>query len=469
MKIHMLMLALLASTTIYAQPQQFDLVRFTQPAGWKKEASPNAIQFSKENSADGSYCLITVLKSIPGTKNAKENFDAAWQTVVMEMVKAGKTPEMLPASKENGWEALSGYAPFELEGANGLALLVTSTGYDRMVNIVILTNSNSFETEMTAFLESVSFSKPAVSKNTPPDAGSKTVTPVSQKSNTAPAKAINKGFAFQTTNFDDGWTSTVQEDWVEVTKGNLKVLIHYPKEGTIFPADPEPLTVAAWNILVAPRYGNLKNFRTAYITDYNRPYLGMGTLTENKTGNSVYVVLFRQGQTGWLEFVCPDKNSFISEYRFDPETIRWDSETSLMNALSRMVNYNKFAVAASDFTGVWTSDFTGVQQLYNVYTGNYAGMNINQSSETFQFGAGNTYSWKILAVNGMVGNMNFAQAKSSGKFNVVNSWQIRFSDIEGKPKTYHAHFSCIKGARILHLLDAAAPGSGIYTLYGKKQ
>lgn len=26
------------------------------------------------------------------------------------------------------------------------------------------------------------------------------------------------GFAFTTTNFDDGWTSTVQEDWVEVIK-----------------------------------------------------------------------------------------------------------------------------------------------------------------------------------------------------------------------------------------------------------
>ena len=51
----------------------------------------------------------------------------------------------------------------------------------------------------------------------------------------------NSGVAFTTTNFDDGWTSTVHEDWVEVTKGNIKVLIHYPKSGTIFAADPAPL------------------------------------------------------------------------------------------------------------------------------------------------------------------------------------------------------------------------------------
>ena len=36
-------------------------------------------------------------------------------------------------------------------------------------------------------------------------------------------------FAFTSTNFDDGWQSTAKEDWVEVTKDNIKVLLHYPK------------------------------------------------------------------------------------------------------------------------------------------------------------------------------------------------------------------------------------------------
>jgi len=38
------------------------------------------------------------------------------------------------------------------------------------------------------------------------------------------------GYTFTTTNFDDGWTSTVQEDWVQVTKANIRVLIHYPNK-----------------------------------------------------------------------------------------------------------------------------------------------------------------------------------------------------------------------------------------------
>lgn len=289
--------------------------------------------------------------------------------------------------------------------------------------------------------------------------------PVNSNPVSDPSTVTPSGFAFSTTNFDDGWTSTVQEDWVEVTKGNIKVLLHYPKEGTIFPADPEPLTNAAWNILVAPRYSNLKNYKTSYINDYTRPYLGMGYATEIATGKEVFILLFRQGQTGWLEFIAPDKNSFIQQYKFDPETIRWDSDGNLMTPLSQMTSYNKFAVAASDFKGKWTSDFTGIQQLYFVYTGNYAGMQINQSNEEFVF-SGDNYNWKLLVVNGMAGNAKANQVKSAGKFTVPNNWQVHFTMIESKAKTCHAFWSCIKGARILNLLDADYPGSGIYTKYG---
>jgi hypothetical protein len=243
------------------------------------------------------------------------------------------------------------------------------------------------------------------------------------------------------------------------------VLLHYPKDGTVFAADPEPLTNAAWDILVAPRYSNLRNYRTAYISTYNRPYLGMGYAKENSTGKEVFIVLFRRGGV-WIEFVTPDKNTFIQEYKVDPETVQWDTDSDLLNPLVNMSGYNRFAVAASDFKGKWTSDFTGIQQMYNVYTGNYAGMNMHQSSIVFDFKAGNTYYWKLMAVNGMVGNMKYDQVESNGTFSVPNNWQLKCSKIEKGPKLYHAFWSCIKGARILNLLDADAPGSGMYTQYG---
>ena len=453
MKQLILTFAILYCLNTNAQKQIFDITTYTAPKGWKKQTTESAAQFSKEDAAKGTYCMITLMKSIPGTSNSKENFDAAWETVVKEMVTVSAAPEMQPSTKEEEWEVQSGYAPFESDGNKGIALLVTTSGYQKMVNILILTNTDVYEKEVTAFLESISFKKQQEA--------------VKETKKIATPPSATNGFAFTTTNFDDGWKSVEKEDWVEVTKGNIQVLLHYPKDGTIFPADPEPLTNAAWNILVAPRYSNLRNYKTAYITTYNRPYLGFGNATNNTTGKEVFVLLFRQGQTGWLEVITPDKNTFIQYFKFDPDQIKWDSESELLKPLANMTSYNKFAVAASDFKGTWTSDFTGMQQLYNVYTGQYAGMNTNQSSETFEF-SGNTYKWKLLVVSGMVGSMKYANPKSEGKFSVLNNWKVHFSMIETRARTYHAYFSCIKGARILWLLDADYPGSGIYTGYGKK-
>ena len=449
----------LPSNSFGQTSETFDISTFQPPKGWSKQAGANAIQFAVEEK--GSYCLITLFKSVPSFGGPKENFDAAWSTIVKEAVTVSAAPQMMPTESKGEWQVVGGFAPFEKAGEKGAAILFTATGHGAMVNALVLTNTPAYEAATTAFLESINFKKPAGE---------------SQPVKTSPAghgiqpqaSARKSSFKFNTTNFDDGWTSTEQEDWVEAVKGQIRVLIHYPKAGTIFPADPDVLTNAAWDILVAPRYSNLRNYKTAYISTYNRPYLGMGYAAERASGKQVFVLLFRQGNTGWLEFVAPDKNTFIQQYKFDPETIKWDSESDLMNPLAQMVTYNKFAVAASDFNGTWTSDFTGVQQLYSVYTGSYAGMNIHQSNEEFVFGAGNSYRWELLVVSGMVGNAKYANVKSAGTFSVPNNWQINFSKIESGPKTYNAHWSCIKGARLLHLLDAKSPGSGIYTVYGKK-
>lgn len=448
---------------IFAQKINFDMASFTAPKGWKKTGTENALQYTKSDDAKGIYCMITLYKSIPGTADSKENFDMAWNTLVKEMVTVSAVPDMQPAASENGWDVQSGFAPFESDGSKGIVLLVTSSGGGKMVNIIVLTNADQYQQAVTDFLESISLKKQIAQE---PAKTNVVIKPVTNTPSNAPAKTT--GYGYTTTNFDDGWTSTVQEDWVEVSKSNIRVLLHYPKEGTIFPADPDPLVRTVWNILVAPHLSNLRNFRTAYISNYDRPYLGMGYASLNSTGKDVFVVLFRQGQSGWVEIIAPDKNSFVNQFKFDPEQIKWDSESSLLNPLLQLPNYNKFAIAASDFTGSWSSDFTGIQQLYNVYTGDYAGMNMNQSNQTFQFSAGNKYNWSILVVNGMVGNVKYANVKSAGKFSILNNWQMHFTDIEGKPKKYHAFFSCIKGARLLKMLDADYPGSGIYMVYGKK-
>jgi hypothetical protein len=460
----LLLLFAFSAADLFAQKQTFDLITYTPPKGWKKQPAENAVQFSKEDAAKGTYCLITVYKAVPGTADSKENFDLAWASVVKEMVTVTSPPEMQPVATENGWEVQSGYAPFENDGNKGVVVLATSSAFEKMLNIIILTNTDVYEKNITDFLGSITISKPAAKKNIPQPAGQtgtkKTVSPVNESTKASP------GFAFTTTNFDDGWTSTVQEDWVQVIKGDVKVLLHYPgNKINAANTDLDVMCAAAWNALVAPRYSNMENYQvTPGVLEYQRPYFVQANLTDNVTGKKVFVALFKKGNSGWIEIITTDKNSFIQNFGLDISKIDYYVDSKIWEPLLKLSNYNKFAVAASDFKGKWTNKFTGMQQYVNVYTGADAGMSTHSSVEIFEFGAGNSYKWELKVASGFVGNIKFDGAKSSGKLSVLNNWQVHFTEIEKKARTYNAYFSCVKGTRLLWLQDT---GYGDYSSFGK--
>ncbi|MGB3005230.1 MAG: hypothetical protein WBC06_01890 [Chitinophagaceae bacterium] len=457
MKRLLILLFVISSITSAAQKQTFDITSFMPPKSWKKQQTENAVQFSKEDAAKGTYCMITLFKAIPGTANSKENFEAAWESVVKEMVKVTTAPEMLPPVSENGWEAQSGYGSFEMEDNKGVAVLVTSTGFEKMVNIIILTNTDVYEKDMTAFLESVDYKK---------------LSPVANKPITNPTKPVQKttiakkdGFAFTTTNFDDGWTSTVQEDWVEVKKGDIKVLIHYPnKNADAYNSVLMDGLKNAWNILVAPKYSSASNFEFKPISGWQSIEFAEADCVEKNTGKKVHVVLFKYNYSGgggkFMEFITSDKSAYEREFGpYHAETYGWEK-------VEKMINYNKFAVAPADLKGKWTNNFTGLTQYVNAHTGASAGADTHASNQIFEFTSGSTYKWSIGVASGFVGNIKFQSAKSNGKFSMPSNWQINFSDLEGKPKKYNAYFSCIKGARILWLQDISY---GDYTGFGKSE
>lgn len=425
--------------------ETFDIISFKTPQGWQKEVNKNAVQFGAEDKATGGSCLITMFKPLPGSNDPKVNFESAWETIVKETVTVAGKPQMQSPQTENGWTAESGLSQYKAGGAKGLVLLVTLTGQSKMVNILILTDSEKFQQGIAEFLESVDLPKIAVS-----------AVESKPKPSEIPQTARKSSFKFTTSNFDDGWTSTEQEDWVSVTKGTSKVLIHYPNQA----ADKYNSVVMdglknAWDILVAPRYSSATNMQFRPITGWQSIEFAESDLVEKASGKKVYVVLFKMnysnGSGRYLEFIMPNKASFEREFgAYSGNTTGWER-------MEKMATYNKFAVAASDLNGKWSNKFSGMIQYANIYTGADAGADTHASAENFAFGVGNTYKWDLAVASGMVGNIKFQSIKSSGKFSVPNNWQVKFSDIEGKPRTYNTSFSAVKGARILWL-DGTAYG-----------
>lgn len=154
------------SANLFAQkPETFDIATFQSPKGWNKQATQNAIQIS--TSAGDDFCLITLFKSLSSLGASKTNFQASWDTIVKEAVTPTSAPQLSPIENKDGWEILSGFAPFEKDGAKGVAVLVNATGFGQMVNVMILTNTQAYEKSIAAFLDSVTLKKPAVVKQPP--------------------------------------------------------------------------------------------------------------------------------------------------------------------------------------------------------------------------------------------------------------------------------------------------------------
>ena len=216
----------------------------------------------------------------------------------------------------------------------------------------------------------------------------------------------------------------------------------------------------AWDVLVAPKYSSASNMEFKPLFSFESIEYAEADMIDKATGKEVHVVLFKKlfnrGTGRYIEFISLDKNAFEKEFgRYTTEALaeNW-------NKMANMITYNKFAVAPADLNGKWTSNFTGMTQYVNAYTGANAGANTHASNENFEFGPGNTYKWDLGVASGFVGNIKFQSAKSNGGFSLPNNWQVAFSDIEGKPRTYNVQFVCIKGARVLWIGD---------TGFGKKE
>ena len=215
--------------------ETLDVATYTVPKGWQSKPAGSAIQLSVSGSK--GTCAIVVFKAVSAGTDSKANFTSFWDTMVKATVPSVGKPELQPTAKENGWTLETGIAPFDAKSKKGVALLLTGTSNDKLVKLLILTDTDAYEPEISAFIKSFHLAQAA-----------------------APTVPAGK-FQFTTTNFDDGWTATEQPDGVMVKKGNLSALVHYPNpKADAYNSVLRDGLQNAWNLLVAPRYSTIRNF-----------------------------------------------------------------------------------------------------------------------------------------------------------------------------------------------------------------
>ncbi|MCC7307897.1 MAG: hypothetical protein IT173_10040, partial [Acidobacteria bacterium] len=86
------------------QTEAFDIATFQPPKGWQRQSGADGVQFSIEDKSAGAFSLITLFRSVPSLGDSKENFDAAWRTIVKEAVNVTEAPTMQPSADPQGWK-----------------------------------------------------------------------------------------------------------------------------------------------------------------------------------------------------------------------------------------------------------------------------------------------------------------------------------------------------------------------------
>jgi hypothetical protein len=440
---------ILLVTVSVAQQRTFDVIRYMPPKGWKQEAKKNILIYSTTNNKTKKWCQLLLITAKAGTGNMDADMESEWAELVVKPYNVTDIPAVSEMRQLDGWNVKSSSGSFVFDGMPVSILLTTFSGFNRCASIVTLSNSNEYSAKINNLLKTVHLLKP------------ESATAETTSNNNA--NVTKSAYTFTTTNFDDGWTSVEKPDWVEVTKGDLKVLIHYPnKAADAYNSVLKAGDMNAWNLLVAPHYKGIRNFEYGSIQSFESVTFLCADATEAASGKNVHVVLFKlhdyQSNRRYLEFVTASKSGYEAVFgAYHRSEFDWE-KTSVMQYR------NKFAVAAADLTGNWSStDFASLSYYYTS-TGGYAGSTATSIADAFTFVNGTDYNSDHSGASGQVGAMKFSRQKYNGKYKASN-WELQLTNrFNGRADTFDCRFEAVKGGRIL-ILSESKEGGGFTSSY----
>ncbi len=436
------------SLPLLAQRETFDITNYTPLMGWKKESTEHTVSFVTTNEVTRGWCRLSILKSMTSTGVPRTDFDTEWQQLVAGTYQGAVKPEP-EQTQEDGWTSCSGVSTFQFEQKTAYLLLTSITGYGLRLSVLVLMNNEEFMPEVESFLGSIHLTKPTVPA-VPPVVQPSSGTAVSTASGRPFAASITKA----TTNFNDGWVSTMAINMVVVTRGPVRVHLYFP-----LAYDDDSRRAGRdyfWDSRLGSEFQLLtKQYRDhgEMISSFQAPYIE-GEAVDRQTNQRVFLGLYVNSAGGNMFpilAVAPDEQTLRNTF---PK-----AENQFESDLAAMSGYNKFAVTLRDLHGKWTGGGTTAANYYNAYTGNYAGMGAVAMSDRFEFMVNGDYTSRHQGASGMVGSMSTYSQDYKGKATVSDWNAVLTNRFKGATTNFNAWFEAVQGGVVLHLQDAQYSGS----------
>lgn len=424
----------LAAGTAGAEPavSTYDIASYKLPPGFTvTETAPTLRKLTKIKGS--SYCAVTLLAALPSAGAVEQDLAAEWK-LLRTQLELGE-PSVKAGTARSGWKAVVGTAQFAQGANSGRAVLTTYSAGGKRFSVLLLTNNLGLcSADYRALLGSLVLPRP--------DA---TAAPAA----TAPVPnppAPSSPYHYNTTTFQEGWTSTQHPDWVQITNSTTTVRLHYPIAFTDETRRMDPSTRMQfwWNRLVAPRY------RTAQLTIApTEAGVGMSSFAEADTtevgsNRAAHVALLATSENGSayvIEIVAPDV-----------ATVRKQFPT--YDQIKAMAGFNKFQVDPRDLRGTWENSSSAYGMYYSTADGSFAGMRGASVYDKFVFSDNGRYTWEALGVTTGGGVGGVSQGTEKGTFK-LSAWEATATH-SGKTTQYLVQFEAIRGGRLLVLQNKQA-------------
>lgn len=437
------LLFLLPVSSLWSQETVYDLFTFTPPEGWVKTENTGSITYSITDPKSKNWCQLILCKKLSSTGSIESDFQAEWNDLILKNYAGTGAPLQSQTEEADGWKVCTGSGKWVYNKKNVATVLTTFSGFGIRASIVCNTTNQQYIPELEKLLSSI--------KLNPGESDSNSMAPVENESMNNGAERTSS-YHFTNTSFDDGWNSTVLENWVETKKGKITIKIHYPnKKADEYNSVLKTEDLNAWSLLVAPYYSQVNNFNWLSIQSYESISFMEADAVETATGRMKHIVLFKKhysaGNGRYLEFVTDTRAELENEFgSYHSTSYGWEN-------LADMQFRNKFAISANDLNGTWSANDYASLTYYYVSTGATASTTATSNSHEFTFQPGNRYSSEYAGASGQVGNMKFSTQSYKGK-SIVTDWSITLTNrFQGGTEKYDAKFEAIKGGRILIMTD----------------
>ncbi|MFC0774880.1 hypothetical protein [Terrimonas alba] len=103
-KLFLIPLAMFATINVFAQTDSFDVFTYQPPEFFTKSVLSSEVHFTMTNK-DGSFCTITLYKSLPSKTDVMKDVISQWnERVVKRLTKANKKPARIMTEQLwDGW------------------------------------------------------------------------------------------------------------------------------------------------------------------------------------------------------------------------------------------------------------------------------------------------------------------------------------------------------------------------------